>query len=64
MGGIGNYEHISKALKNLRCDAVSTANLFNFIGNEFYNSRKKLEKSNKLPIKNQIKIQLFKKIIK
>ena len=64
MGGVGNYDHISKGLKNSTCDAISTANLFNFIGNEFYYSRKKLEKLNKIPIKNQMKIQLFKKIIK
>lgn len=63
MGGVGNYEHILSAIKNKYCDAVSTANLFNFIGNEFYNSRKKLEKSNKIPIKNEKNIQQFKKII-
>ncbi len=64
MGGVGNYEHILKAVKNKRCDAVSTANLFNFIGNEFYFSRKKIEKTNKLPIKNQQQIQLFKNMFK
>ena len=64
MGGVGNYEHILKAIKNEKCDAISTANLFNFIGNEFYYSRKKIEKTNKLPIKNQQRIQLFKNMFR
>ena len=41
MGGVGNYEHILKAVKNKRCDAVSTANLFNFLGTGLEESRKK-----------------------
>lgn len=64
MGGVGNYEHIFKAIKKKNCDAVSTANLFNFMGNEFYFSRKKIEKTNKIPIKNQQQIQQLKNIFK
>ena len=55
MGGVGNYQHLSKGIKNKNCDAISTANLFNFIGNEFYFVRKQLVKINKLPFKKSKK---------
>ena len=44
MGGVGNYSHIAKGFKLKNCDAVSTANLFNFVANEFEMVRNKLQK--------------------
>ena len=41
-GGAGNYIHFDEGLKNLKVDAVATANLFNFIGDGFINARKNL----------------------
>ena len=35
LGGIGNAGHIVEALKEKRVDAVSTANLLNFVGDSF-----------------------------
>lgn len=35
MGGIGNADHIVEALQEKRVDAISTANLLNFIGDSF-----------------------------
>ena len=42
MGGVGNYQHIAKGIKLKNCDAISTANLFNFVANEFEMVRKNL----------------------
>ena len=62
MGGVGNYSHIAKGFRMKNCDAVSTANLFNFISNEFKIVRKKLEFTFVMPKKNKKKIQSLKKI--
>lgn len=52
-GGAGNYLHLLEGLKNKKIDAVSTANLINFIGDGLINARKKLLKNNiKLAIRN------------
>jgi imidazole glycerol-phosphate synthase subunit HisF len=64
MGGVGNYDHIVGALKKNYIDAVSTANIFNFIGNEFLNIRQVLEKKIGLPKKINIRIQNFKHFFK
>ena len=57
MGGVGNYSHIAKGFRFKYCDAVSTANLFNFVANEFEIVRKKLQKSFIMPKKSKLKIQ-------
>ena len=62
MGGVGNYSHIAKGFRMKNCDAVSTANLFNFIANEFIIVRKKLQFTFVMPKKNKKKIQSLKKI--
>lgn len=41
-GGAGKYEHFIDALRSLNVDAVSTANLFNFIGDGFPQSRDRM----------------------
>jgi len=41
-GGAGNYTHLLSGLEDDRIDAVSTANLFNFIGDSLKVSRMKL----------------------
>tara|TARA_B110000977_G_scaffold47332_1_gene64325 strand:- start:35034 stop:35828 length:795 start_codon:yes stop_codon:yes gene_type:complete len=64
MGGVGNHDHIVNALKNKNIDAISTANIFNFIGNEFLNIRHVLEKKIGLPKKTNMKIQNFKYFFK
>ncbi len=60
MGGVGNYSHIAKGFKLKNCDAVSTANLFNFVANEFKIVRKKLQNTFLMPKKSKIKIQEIK----
>ncbi len=53
-GGAGNYNHFFKGLKNKKIDAVSTANLVNFVGDGLINARKELLKKNvKLAIRNE-----------
>lgn len=49
-GGAGHGSHFIDALEDSRVNAVSTANLLNFIGNGLEISRKKVEKKIKLPI--------------
>ena len=50
-GGAGNYKHFSDGLEHKNVDAVSTAHLFNFVGNGLINARNKLLSNNKyLPI--------------
>jgi cyclase len=41
-GGAGNWHHLLEGLEHNMIDAVATANLFNFIGEGFPNSRKQL----------------------
>ena len=41
-GGAGNYEHFYEALKIKEIDAVSTAHLFNFVGDGLEKARKSL----------------------
>lgn len=41
-GGVGNYKHIIAGLGIDHCNAVCTANLFNFMGDELLNTRVKL----------------------
>ena len=60
MGGVGNYTHIAKGFHLKYCDAVSTANLFNFVANEFKIVRTKLQKIFLMPKKNKQKIQILK----
>mgnify|MGYP001339976719 CR=1 FL=1 len=60
MGGVGNHTHITKGFRLKHCDAVATANLFNFVANEFELVRKKLQKIFKMPKKNKQKIQILK----
>jgi len=43
MGGIGKESHIYEGLKNTNVDAISTANLLNFIGDSFLKIRKNLK---------------------
>jgi cyclase len=61
MGGVGNYSHIVKGYNLKYCDAVSTANLFNFVANEFKIVRNKLQKKYIMPKKTTQKIQSLKK---
>jgi len=42
MGGIGKTEHFLSSLQNKKIDAVSTANILNFIGSSILNVRKNL----------------------
>lgn len=42
LGGVGKPEHILNGLINKRVDAVSTANLFNFVGKSFLQTREYL----------------------
>ena len=49
MGGIGNKNHFLESLKYKQIDAVSTANLLNFVGSTFISFRKELLKKN-LPL--------------
>ncbi len=44
-GGAGRYQHFIEAVQALHIDAVSTANLFNFIGAGFPQSRDKMIKA-------------------
>ena len=60
MGGVGNYEHIIDGYNINNCEAISTANLFNFIGKEFINVRKKLERKFNLPKKGNQDIKKLK----
>lgn len=39
MGGVGNANHIIETLQDKRVDAISTANLLNFIGDAFQKAR-------------------------
>ena len=57
MGGVGTFKHIEDGFKLSRCDAISTANLFNFIGDEFINVRKQLEVKFNLPKKGSCNIK-------
>lgn len=41
-GGAGNYHHIADCFRETNCSAVSTANLFNFLGNGLLETRKYL----------------------
>ena len=50
-GGCGNVIHFKSALKNPKVDAVSTANLLNFVGDGLKNAREDLIK-NKFNIAN------------
>ena len=45
VGGAGNEQHLIEGLKIEDVNAVSTANLFNFIGNGLPNARKKIIES-------------------
>ena len=45
MGGAGQYEHFSEVYSNGIADAVSTANILNFIGDAIPNVRKELLKN-------------------
>jgi cyclase len=45
-GGVGNSGHLAQGLLDSRVDAVSTANLFNFVGDGFANARKYLIEAN------------------
>ena len=57
-GGCGNYIHFLEGLKNDRINAISTANLLNFVGDGLKNSRLNLEKQNhNFPIWDQDKIK-------
>ena len=50
MGGIGNYEHILEGFKKKNVNAIATANILNFIGDSFLNTRNLLhEKKVELP---------------
>jgi len=42
LGGVGNSHHLDEGLNNSRVSAVSTANLFNFVGDGFSKARKNL----------------------
>ena len=44
-GGVGNWKHFYDGLINKNIDAVSTANLFNFISNGIKNARMEIIKS-------------------
>jgi cyclase len=61
MGGVGNYSHIVKGFKLEYCDAIATANLFNFVANEFKIVRNKLQKIFMMPKKSIQQIQFLKK---
>tara|TARA_B110000438_G_scaffold285540_1_gene315736 strand:+ start:260 stop:1048 length:789 start_codon:yes stop_codon:yes gene_type:complete len=50
-GGVGHYKHLIDGLSDNRIDAVSTAHLFNFIGDAFKHARNNIIKS-KIPIVN------------
>ena len=39
-GGAGNYHHLKEGLNNSKINAVSTANLLNFVGEGLINARK------------------------
>ncbi len=41
-GGAGNYHHLKEGLNNSKINAVSTANLLNFVGEGLINARKVL----------------------
>lgn len=40
MGGVGNAKHMTETLNHSRVDAISTANLLNFIGDGFAKARR------------------------
>ena len=44
-GGVGNEDHLCEGLLDSRVDAISTANLLNFIGNGFHDARTHLIRS-------------------
>lgn len=48
-GGAGNWKHLLEGLQHKNINAVSTANLLNFIGDGFKNARKELQKRFELP---------------
>ena len=41
-GGAGNYKHFIEGLRDSRVDAVSTAHLFNFVGDGLKKSRESI----------------------
>ncbi len=45
-GGVGNWSHFYEGFKNKNIDAVSTANLFNFVSDGIKTSRKNLINNN------------------
>lgn len=62
-GGCGNYTHIKEGLENKGINAVSTANLFNFVNNGLETVRMKLLKDNfRLPEWNSKSIKHLKGI--
>lgn len=46
MGGVGNSKHILSGIKNKNIDGICTANLLNFMGNTFQETRTVLKKHN------------------
>ena len=62
-GGCGNYTHIKEGLEKKGINAVSTANLFNFVNNGLETVRMKLLKDNfRLPEWNSKSIKHLKGI--
>ena len=60
-GGCGNATHLSEGLNNKKIDAVSTANLLNFIGDGLKKAREDMLRNNfKLPIWNVKTINMLK----
>ena len=43
-GGAGNHKHLIEALKHIKIDSISTANLLNFVGNGLQEARKEIIK--------------------
>ena len=59
-GGCGNASHLSEGLSNKKIDAVSTANLLNFVGNGLEKARKEILSQNfKLPVWDVKKIDML-----
>ena len=61
-GGCGNVVHFKSALKNPKVDAVSTANLLNFVGDGLKNAREDLVK-NKFNIANWQDLHVNNKLV-
>jgi len=65
MGGVGKTKHIKKILNIKNIDAVSTANLFNFIGNAFIETRDSIIKNKINVIRwNTLDMKLYRNIFK